>query len=146
MIYDIALFVVLLIVGYITGTIIERRHYKSIETREEALLYLPTTALKTPIYDEEIRSVALVSGSVVISIDYFKKFLAGLVNLFGGSISSYETLVDRARREAILRLKEEAKNASEIINLRIETSSINQKTANSVGAIEVIAYGTAIYR
>jgi uncharacterized protein YbjQ (UPF0145 family) len=47
-----------------------------------------------------------VSGSVVVSVDYFKRFLAGLRTLVGGRVTSYETLLDRARREAILRCKE----------------------------------------
>lgn len=65
--------------------------------------------------------------------------------LFGGNVTVYETLIDRARREAILRMKSNASNASEIINIRIETSSIS-KNAKSIGSIEVLAYGTAIYR
>lgn len=146
MIYDIGFFLLLLSVGYISGTIVEKRHYKSIREREQLLQALPTIALKKPLNDQEISSVRLVNGSVVISIDFFKKFLAGLINFFGGNISAYETLVDRARREAILRLKEDAKGADEIINLRIETSSITKNTTNNVGAVEVLAFGTAIYR
>ncbi len=146
MIYQILIFIILLIVGYITGTFVEKRHYKNIREREEMFKSLPTIALKKPLKAENIKSCRLVSGNVVISIDFFKKFLAMLINFFGGNISSYETLLDRARREAILRLKEDAKDADEIINLRIETSSITKNTNNSVGAIEVLAYGTAIYR
>ncbi len=87
-------------------------------------------------------------GSAVISIDYFKRFLAILRNIFGGRIRSYESLVDRARREAILRMKAEAKknHADIIINFRMETSTIgrsaNQK--GQVGSVEALAYGTAI--
>ena len=66
--------------------------------------------------------------------------------MFGGNISSYESIVDRARREAIIRMKEDAGNASEIINIRIATSSVSQNAKKDVGAIEVLAYGTAIYR
>ncbi len=146
MIYDILLFIALLFIGYIFGTFAERRHFKSIKEREEKLKSLPTIALKKPLNPDEIKSAKLVSGNVVISIDYFKKFLAALINFFGGNISSYETLIDRARREAVLRLKEDAKGASEIINLRIETSSISQNAKGSVGAVEVYAYATAIYR
>jgi uncharacterized protein YbjQ (UPF0145 family) len=144
--YDIGFFLTLLIVGYISGTIIEKRHYKAIREKEEAYKNIPTTVLKKPIDEENITSCKLVNGSVVISIDFFKKFLAGLINFFGGNISAYETLIDRARREAILRLKEDAKGASEIINLRIETSSITKNSQANVGAIEVLAFGTAIYR
>jgi len=144
--YDIGFFLLLLVVGYISGTLVEKRHYRSIEKREEEYLSLPTIMLKRPLDEAEIKSCRLVNGSVVISIDFFKKFLASLINFFGGNISSYETLIDRARREAILRLKEDAKGASEIINLRIETSSITKNANNNVGAVEVLAFGTAIYR
>ena len=102
--------------------------------------------LKRALQTEEITEYRLVTGSVVVAIDYFKKFVASLINLFGGNISSYESLVDRARREAILRMKADAGDAAEIINLRIETSSISKNAQQSIGAVEVIAYGTAIYR
>ncbi len=143
--YDILFFLLLIMIGYIFGTIIEKRHFKSLDEREEAILSLPTIALKKPLNPENITAVKLVNGSVVISIDFFKKFVAGLINFFGGNITVYETLLDRARREAILRMKESAKDASEIINIKIETSSIT-KNAKGVGAVEVFAYGTAIYR
>ncbi len=107
---------------------------------------LPTIVSKKPIPQPgKIVKMELVSGCVVISIDYFKRILAGLRNIIGGNISSYETLVDRARREAILRLKEQCPNASQIINLRIETSSVFKTSGKgSVGSVEVIAYGTAV--
>jgi uncharacterized protein YbjQ (UPF0145 family) len=145
MMFELIVFLSLLTVGYISGTLLERRHYKSIREKEELFKTLPTIALKKPLNEAGIKSSRLVSGNVVISIDYFKKFLASLINFFGGNISSYETLLDRARREAILRLKEDAKDASEIINIKIETSSITKNT-KSVGSVEVLAYGTAIYR
>ncbi|MFT5162439.1 MAG: hypothetical protein ACI9FJ_001015, partial [Alteromonadaceae bacterium] len=49
------------------------------------------------------------------------------------------------RREAILRLKESCPGANQVINLRIETSSITKGNANQIGAVEVLAYATAIY-
>ena len=143
---DIYIFLTLLVLGYGFGTFAEKRHFASIRKREEELKEIPTIMLKRPLHPEEIKEYKLVNGSVVLSIDYFKKFIASLVNIFGGNIGSYETIVDRARREAILRMKEEAGNASEIINIRIETSSISKNAQKSVGAIEVLAYGTAIYR
>lgn len=144
--YDLIIFISLLFLGYLFGSIAEKNHYKSIRKREEELLSLPTIALKSPLDIENVKESKLVAGNVVISIDYFKKFLAGLRNIFGGNMSSYETLVDRARREAVLRMKSEAKEANEIINIKIETSSISKNTKGGVGAVEVIAYGTAIYR
>ena len=143
--FDVIFFVILLFVGYIFGTIIEKKHFTSIRKREEVFKTLPTIMLKKPLNSENIKEVKLVNGNVVISIDFFKKIVASLINLFGGNIIVYETLVDRARREAIIRMKENARDASEIINVRIETSSISKNT-KSVGAVEVLAYGTAIYR
>jgi uncharacterized protein YbjQ (UPF0145 family) len=137
--------IVLLILGYGVGSFLESKHYKSIRQREEELKRVPVLMVEEVFNPDEVKEVRLVDGQVVISIDYFKKFVAGLVNIFGGRISSYETLLDRARREAILRMKEKAKNASEIINVKIETSSISKNT-DSIGSIEIYAYGTAIFR
>ncbi len=146
MLYNLIIFVALLLIGYTTGTLLEKRHFKSIRKREEEMVELPTIMLKRPLNSENISTCKLVNGSVVISIDYFKRFLASLINIFGGNIGVYETLLDRARREAVLRMKEDAKDASEIINIRIETSSISKNSTKNVGTVEVLAYGTAIYR
>ncbi len=146
MLYNLIIFVALLLIGYTTGTLLEKRHFKSIRKREEEMVELPTIMLKRPLNSKNISTCKLVNGSVVISIDYFKRFLASLINIFGGNIGVYETLLDRARREAVLRMKEDAKDASEIINIRIETSSISKNSTKNVGTVEVLAYGTAIYR
>lgn len=141
------IFVILIGLGYTAGTIAERRHYRSIETRERKLLTLPVVTIKNALHrDEEIFKARLVSGNVVISIDYFKRMLAGLRNIFGGEVRAYETLIDRARREAVLRMKESARGANIILNLRIETSAIGQNAnqRKSIGSIEAIAYGTAV--
>ena len=132
--------------GYIAGTIAEKRHYRSIREREQAFLNLPAVTLKTAHYTpDQVASARLVYGSAVISIDYFKKILAGLRNVFGGKVKSYESLMDRARREALLRMKEKAHGASMIINVRIETSTIGKRAfKGKLGSVEAIAYGTAI--
>lgn len=141
------IFIILLSLGYTAGTIAEKRHYRSIKNRERQYLNLPTVNFKQlPFANIEIENVRLVSGNAVISLDYFKRFLAALRNIFGGQVMSYETLIDRARREAVLRMKEKSEGASIILNLRIETSSIGQTAnrRNTIGSIEAIAYGTAV--
>ena len=143
---DLIIFLSLITTGYVVGQTLERRHYRAIERREAALLALPTTSTKRSCgaVPPGTRS-ELVQGACCISIDYFKRIAASLRQLFGGRVSSYETLVDRARREAILRLKEGAGDAHQIINLRLETSSITKGQGGQVGAIEVHAYATALY-
>lgn len=143
---NLIIFFILLSLGYFFGKWAEKRHYKSIKEREKKFLKIPTTSFKKPIGKiPPIKRSHLAQGSVVISIDYFKRILAGLRKIFGGSIQSYETLLDRARREAILRLKENCPQADQIINLRIETSSIYKGRKKTIGSVEVLAYGTAIY-
>ena len=142
---DLIVFLALICLGYGFGKWNEASHYKSINRREQRLVYLPATNLRKPLGENGlIKRAYLVSGSVVISVDYFKRILAGLRNLFGGPVRSYETLVDRARREAILRMKESCPKAKQIINLRIETSSIYKGRNNQIGSVEVLAYGTAV--
>lgn len=144
---NLIIFIITLGVTYFIGTIvIEKKHYRSIIERERKFLQLPAVTTQDMLdKDREIQSACLVCGSVVISIDYFKKFLAGLKNIFGGELTSFETVLDRARREAILRMKETAKDAHIIINTRIETSTIGKNDQRkSVGCSEVLAYGTAI--
>ncbi len=144
---ELIMFLALIVLGYTAGTIAERNHYKSIRIREREYLRLPAVTIRNAIpADAKIEKARLVSGNVVISIDYFKRFLAGLRNLFGGEVVSYETLIDRARREAVLRMKEQAKGSNIILNLRIETSAIGQSanSRRSIGSIEAIAYGTAV--
>jgi uncharacterized protein YbjQ (UPF0145 family) len=144
--WQLVLVVILLILGYIMGSIAERRHYKSIVRREDALGDLVVIVAKTLPPMEPAPATTLVRGSVVISVDYFKRFLAQLRMIFGGRIHTYESLLDRARREAILRMQEEARavDASMIFNMRFETSSISKGKKNAVGTIEVLAYGTAV--
>jgi uncharacterized protein YbjQ (UPF0145 family) len=137
---------ILISLGYFFGKSAEKRHYKSIREREEKCLHQPTTCGKRVLGENmDVARSHLVSGSVVISIDYFKRILASLRNVFGGNVQSYETLVDRARREAVLRMKESCPDADQVINMRLETSSISKGKKKQVGSVEVLAYGTAIY-
>ena len=138
---EYAIFVVLLVLGYGFGQLNERRHYKSINKRENDLTTLPAVASKHPPADAPYRQ-QMVIGSVVVASDYFKSFVANLVNVFGGRIRSYEPLLDRGRREAMLRLKQQAKKqgASMVFNVKYETSRIGGR----VTTIEVMAYGTAL--
>ena len=143
---NLIILLALIAIGYITGTAAERGHYRSIEKREAETADLPVLNIGKMVEERSIEGSRLVTGSVVISIDYFKRIVAQLINIVGGKVISYESLVDRARREAILRMKEQAGGADYIMNLRVETSTIgnsaNQK--NGVGSVEVVAYGTAV--
>lgn len=144
--FQILIFLLLLILGYFIGSYLERKHYRSIQSREAKYNELPAVASKLLPPDAASFEQTLVLGSVTISVDYFKRFLATLHNFFGGSVTSYETLLDRARREALLRMKVEAEklNADLVLNVKYETASIYKGSGSGVGSVEVLAYGTAM--
>lgn len=133
----------LLVVGYSVGRWQERHHYRSIRLRERALRHV--VALNTRYVPEGVHAqgARLVSGSVVISSDYFKTFVAGFRAFFGGRFRGYETLLERARREALLRLKQEAQRAGSrlVIGVRFESTTV---AGSSTPSVEVMAFGTAL--
>jgi uncharacterized protein YbjQ (UPF0145 family) len=145
---NLIVFVVLLALGYIFGRAAEKKHFKSILGREKQYRNVLAFSERFPPPETPAPQVALVSGNVVISIDYFKQVIAGLRALIGGRVTSFESLLERARREAILRMKEEAhgKGAKSIFNVKIETSSISRGRRGQIGSVEVLAYGTAVIR
>lgn len=138
----------LLGLGYVAGTMAEQGHYKDIRARELRLRRLPTTNLRRLPAHWRVEGAALVAGNVVVSVDYFKRFLAQLRGLIGGRVRSYESLLDRARREAMLRMKEEAVSGGfdAVINVRLESSNIASPLRSDRGTagIEVLAFGTAL--
>jgi len=143
---DLITFLVLLTLGYVFGRIAEKRHYKSIIERETDLNRIPAIALRFPPPSLKRQRTELVMGNVVIANDYFKRIAASLRNLVGGRVKSYESLLDRARREAVLRMKEQADamGAKMVFNIKLETASISKGRKNKVSSVEVLAYGTAI--
>jgi len=138
---------VLLVVTYFTGTVFERRHYASIRKRELHLRGLPAVTFRGVPRGWKVTESTLTTGSVVISVDYFKRFLSGLRMLFGGRVKSYETLLDRARREALLRLKEDAveQGCHAVLNVRLETCRLaNARNSERIAGLEVLAFGTGV--
>jgi uncharacterized protein YbjQ (UPF0145 family) len=142
-IVNIVLPALLLLVGYVVGQMLEKKHYASIRLRERQLKNVVALTTRFPPVGVSSERFTLVSGAVVVSSDYFKTFVAGFRNLFGGRFRGYESLLDRARREALLRLKEQAKaqGSTLVIGVRYQTSQISGAGTPSM---EVMAYGTAL--
>jgi uncharacterized protein YbjQ (UPF0145 family) len=145
--FELITFLCLLALGYLAGSAIEQKHYASIKERERRTSGVPVYNIgaKQPLPEAE--GAQLCVGSVVISSDYFKTFLANLSNIVGGQVFAYESLLDRGRREALLRMKEDAIRwgAKRVINVRLETVTISAPTGNSgIISVEIIAYGTGL--
>ena len=138
----------LLMTAYFIGTIIEKRHYYRIRRREEEYRAMPVVSFDTMPDDWKVSESTLVTGSIVISLDYFKRVIAGLRAIVGGRVKTYEPLLDRARREALLRMIEDARDQGydAVFSVRLETSRLANASGdgNGTAGVEMLAFGTAV--
>jgi len=143
---ELLIALILVVFVYFVGTSIEKAHYKKIKKREIMLIKFPIMAAGKKFKTQrKVQSVRLVAGSAVISSDYFKDFTASLKTFFGGRLTTYESLMDRARREAVLRMRESAYGSDVIINAKVESINLNDlENAKSMKMACVMAYGTAV--
>lgn len=135
------------LVGLIFGRMDEKKHYRSIVEREKRYQHILLFNEKLPPVHLAGQRFHLVDGSIVMSGDYFKQLIVSLKTIIGGRLTSYESMLDRGRREAILRMKADAarKGATMIFNVRLHTSPLNDQNSgkNSLACMEILAYGTA---
>lgn len=134
--------IALFLIGLTVGTILQRRHYRSLEQREAAL----GSFLLTNVGITSTQPGELVTGSTVVAYDFFRRVAILLRKMIGGRFSMHEAFMERARREAILRMAESAKNrgATSVHNIRLVSTNLGDSNS-AMGGCEVLAYGTAIW-
>ncbi|HIF05634.1 MAG TPA: heavy metal-binding domain-containing protein [Gemmatimonadetes bacterium] len=134
--------------AWISGGILERRHLKGLLLLESGSREVLAITIEDLPPDWHVESCELVMGNVVISQDYFKRFAASIKGIFGGNIGVFEPLLERARREALIRMKgvAHARGYHTIINVRLETTTLARSRPDGKGTagVEILAYGTAI--
>ena len=143
MLMNYAPLLVLFIVGWFFGSRHERQHLARLAIAEAELSHIIVSTERFYVPKLVAHSEGeLVLGSVVIAQDYFKMVIAKVLSIFGKNLTTYETLLERARREAVVRLRTQAqaKGYNHIYGLRFEVSNINQLGS----MVEAIAYGTAV--
>lgn len=98
-----------------------------------------TTAFDIPGYRIE-RSLGVARGIVVRSRSIVGTFGASIQTLFGGNISLYTSLCERARQDAYERMIDEARRmgGNAIVGMRYDATEI------ASGVTEVLCYGTAV--
>ena len=151
LIVSFIIFVILIALGFFIGGHTERSHYRRLDEREEANRGFIVTQLKTyPGGAATDLPPQLFLGEAVIASDYLKTFLSKIRKFFGGELRSYHSLLERARREALLRIIDQAKLAGydTACNLRYETADIGGATnpKKTVVTVAVIASATAYRR
>jgi uncharacterized protein YbjQ (UPF0145 family) len=100
---------------------------------------LTTTTFELPGYSV-VRSLGVVRGIVVRSRSIIGNIGANIQTLFGGNISLYSELCERARADAFQNMLEHAAGlgANAVIGVRYDATEIGN------GVTEVLAYGTAV--
>ena len=144
---EILWFLILLAAGYVFGTRNERQHFQSIAEREARYKSVPLISTDEGYDADAVASVKLVDGNVSVGPDYFRIVVASVLNFFGGRIGVYENLLDRARREAILRMLEKSGDCDLVVNLRLETFVVDAGVSRKkrwITSIDALAYGTAL--
>lgn len=145
--------VIAILVGLFVGKATEKKHLEGLAQREADLADMQVTSLKQPSnLSAEPHTPVLVCGEAVIASDAFKSWASSLRNLFGGEAKNFGRLYQRSRREATLRMLEEARRQgfNAVCNLRYDSVDIGGSAVNSAKqALPVatcMASGTAYKR
>ena len=101
---------------------------------------LTTTAFELPGY-QVIKSFGVVRGIIVRSRSIIGNIGAGIQSLFGGNISIYTSLCERARDDAFRQMLAHAAEVggNAVIGVRYDATEIGN------GITEVLCYGTAVF-
>jgi uncharacterized protein YbjQ (UPF0145 family) len=130
----------------IWGMITEKNHLKDLEQREANIKEkMVVHNRKRPMMPNP-RKTTVVAGEVCIGADRFKTWLAKWRQLVGGRMGSLAPVVERARREATLRMIENAQKQgfTEVGNVRYTTANLKWNVPQQKELlITVTAYGTA---
>ena|SRR6266404_3243595 len=101
---------------------------------------LTTTAFDLPGF-RLVKSFGVVRGIIVRSRSIVGNIGAGLQSIFGGNITLYTSLCERAREDAFNQMIAHAGQlgANAVIGVRYDAAEI------ATGITEVLCYGTAVY-
>ncbi|MEM3731119.1 MAG: YbjQ family protein [Candidatus Bathyarchaeia archaeon] len=104
----------------------------------EEIIVVTTPSL--PGY-EIVKVLGVVHGLTVRTRGFGGKIVASIEGILGGEVTSYTSECEKARKESLERLVENARKmgANAVINVDFETSDILQGTATIFSA-----YGTAV--
>ena len=140
-------FIVFITLGFIFGRRAERRHFADIQSREAQMSGFTATQSKQYLLPQHTQPPALIVAETVVASDYLKTFLASLRNLFGGEVKSFETLLERARREVTLRLMEEAHRHgyNAICNVRLNTANLGGMGPHANAMAAIVGSATAYH-
>ncbi len=148
--FVVGLPVFMLAFAWAMGVWVTRRHEADLAQRELAVAHIlihnsgrlqdATTGPHPPM---------MITSEVTLGVDHFRGFLGQWKSLFGGQVRSYQMVLDRARREVVMRMLEQANEMgyTALANLRIDFADISGSalTRRKAADISVLATGTAYF-
>ncbi len=158
LIFSLILFVVVVLpflffaVCCVVGTMTENAHFKQLAVDEQELSDIAISDMKTLPPNWKATKPMFLCENVVIANDSLKTFLWQYRKLVGGRCGGYEKLLERARREATVRLLKRAREqgVNVVWNVRFETVTLQIGYSDGNGnqypaGVECLAYGTGFF-
>ncbi len=120
---------------------IKHRHVQQLQNAEQRLARISLSSASINCQ----QTLGLVGTELVISLDAFTAFSLWLRTLLGGNSAGANELLQRGRREAVIRLKREAValGAKGVMNLRFEQLTFSSGERRNQNRFSIQAYGTA---
>jgi len=136
----------------VVGGLTESAHFRRLAREEQELSDVIVSDMRTLPPNWKASNPVFVCENVVIANDYLKSFLFQFRKIFGGPCVGFQKLLERARREATVRMARQAKahGANVVWNVRFSTVTIQMGYNDAHGknypaGVEVCAYGTAFF-
>lgn len=137
--------------GCIIGCLTESAHYKRLAQDEQELSDVVVSDMKFLPANWHASNPIFVCENVAIANDYWKSFAFQFRKIFGGPCYGFQRMIERARREALVRMKRQAKRkgANVVWNVRFDYMTIqmgyHEGNHYYAAGVEVCAYGTAFF-
>lgn len=128
------------VVGMVSGCFLLLWGWKLVLNRDMSQTHpLTTTSFELPGY-RTVASLGVVRGIIVRSRSVIGQFGASIQSLFGGNITLYTNLCERAREDAFNLMLTHAGQlgANAVVGVRYDATEI------APGITEVLCYGTAV--
>lgn len=147
------LFGVPLLIAWIAGLLVTRAHEADLARRFTGLGQVNVHDLKCLLdadpraRDDHTPPATLITAEATLGVDHCRGWFGQLKSLLGGQVASYDRVLDRARREVLMRLRERAveRGYNAIANVRIEFADISGSQAyrRKMAMVSILAAATA---
>ncbi|HMO14133.1 MAG TPA: heavy metal-binding domain-containing protein [Pirellulaceae bacterium] len=148
-IVGVSIGLLLLVAAFALGGYVDRKHLANLAERErlcQSIQLSQSQHFFSPHFGGSPPQI--VTAETVVANNHFKRFLASWRKFFGGEIKSFHVLVERARRETLMRLVENAQQQgfNALCNVRLDSVDIGgNTTAQGMSCICILGTATAYH-